>query len=115
MTDIIETASASADATPELIAAYRRAAAEVARETCAAAGDILGAAGAIFYAIEAEHRVTGAPPDEIAFGDPFAAEAMDEVIRLGLRTHAMRGWLVRAWPDVVARAEALMQANEVQA
>lgn len=88
--------------------AYRRAAAELAREVCDSNGETLGTAACLFYAVEAESRLTGRAPDEIAIGDPFASEALEEVARTGLRTHRMRGWLHRSWEQVIERAESLI-------
>lgn len=109
------TADTGALVTADRIAAYRRAAVEVARETCTAAGDFLGTAAAVFYAVEAEHRLTGCAPDEIAFGEPISAEAMDEIVRLGLRTHVMRGWLHINWGIIVRRAEQLLNLADMEA
>lgn len=81
------------------VAAYRRAAMEVARATAGDGG--ISTAVTIFYGIEAEVRVTNTPPDEVVCGDPAATEALAEIARNGLRTEVMRGWLHRNWAQSV--------------
>lgn len=46
-------------------------------------------------------------------GDPAATEALEEVARLGVRTHRMRGWLHRNWEVVAERAETIVRAETI--
>ncbi|MFN6547944.1 hypothetical protein [Mycolicibacterium nivoides] len=95
------------------IAAFKRAAMELARES--SGDDPLPAGAVLFYAIETESKLTGQPPNEIAAGDPAAAEALEEIARTGRRTHVMRGWLHQNWEIVSQRASTILNVEAITA
>ena len=92
------------------VAAFRRAAMELARE---AADEPLGADIVLFYAVEAECRLTGGPPYTVAVGSPSDEEALEEVARLGRRTHCMRDWLHDNWGTVSDSAETILAVEGI--
>ena len=75
--------------------------------------EILGADVVLFYAIEAESRLTGETPYAVAAGDPAAEEALEAVTQRRIRTHCMREWLDRSWPIVSDRAGIILTAEGI--
>ncbi|MCB0928991.1 MAG: hypothetical protein KDB70_13995 [Mycobacterium sp.] len=94
------------------VAAFRRAAMELARDAVDD-DEILGADVVLFYAIEAESRLTGETPYAVAAGDPAAEEALEAVTQRRIRTHCMREWLDRSWPIVSDRAGIILTAEGI--
>ncbi len=94
------------------IDAFRRAAMEAAREAMSA-GEILGTDATMFYAIEAEARLTGQSVYAVAAGNPAAEEALEEIAWRRARTHLMRDWLHNNWLRVSDRAATILAVEGI--
>lgn len=94
------------------IDAHRRAAMEAAREAMSD-GEILGADATMFYAIEAEARLTGQSVYAVAAGNPAAEEALEEIAWRRARTHLMRDWLHNNWQLVSERADTILAVEGI--